>query len=147
MFAIAHSEPCSKLLRILKCASGLMVRERRSYYRHPTTLVASVECRGDVVSGVIANVSEGGLALRLQRHLPLGAGVRVETVIPSLGSVRMAGEIVWTDARGYAGVQFDAADENHSDVSTWVHEQLNAVMASYLNRAVGLTSHGQTLCD
>src|SRR5581483_7871952 len=60
------------LARALRIAYGLMLRERRRYYRHPVDISAQIGMARDSATIRVLNISEGGLAVQAMERLNVG---------------------------------------------------------------------------
>ena len=95
--------------RSLRAAHGLMVRERRRYFRQNLT-VPVVLSFGSVkhCKAEISNLSEGGMAVHLKgQELGSNWSVKFRFELPeSPDPIEGRGEFAWADASGHAGVRF-----------------------------------------
>jgi hypothetical protein len=102
--------PLSKdaIRKTLKVSFGLIVRERRRYFRCPISTVATLrgEGFGDLRCQVI-NISEGGMALSTPVDLPLKLCAYVGFEVPNqLPPQILKSEVVWRGDNGRVGVRF-----------------------------------------
>src|SRR4029077_7325288 len=71
--------------RTLKAAFGLMVRERRRYFRCPTAIPAVVHTNGKEFSCHLVNLSKRGMAVTELPSLKPGTQLRVLFTLPGQG--------------------------------------------------------------
>jgi len=92
----------------LKVAYGLIVRERRRYFRYPVVVPAVLSRKNaPEVFGRTVNVSENGLALSTSIALVPGSEGKVQfTLTEPLLQITAESKVCWNDARGNAGLQF-----------------------------------------
>jgi DNA-binding response OmpR family regulator len=96
------------LLRTLRAAYPLMVRERRRYYRYPLQIRVDVSsvARAEFVATSV-DVSEGGMALTSPVSLQVGEKVSLKLTLPSTeGATKINGEVCWADNAGRVGLEF-----------------------------------------
>jgi CheY-like chemotaxis protein len=92
--------------RSFRAAQGLILRERRRYFRHPVNFSAYLECGSDINVVLVTNLSEGGMAVESGSPLTPGIMVKFKFDLPQGRSIEGRGEISWTDTTGKAGVCF-----------------------------------------
>ncbi len=112
--------------RSLKVAYGLIVRERRRYFRCPVEIPAAIR-RPDMpeVHGQTLNISEGGIAITTSVSLKTGVQVQVQFTLPGHES-RFAVEstICWCK-EGYLGLQFiSLPPQLASELQEWLSRRL-----------------------
>ena len=94
---------------------GLMLQERRRYYRHEVDLAVTLRfedkdkgTRRDVLATAV-NLSEGGMALKVKSTLPCEFRVaQLKFILPgSHDWVEILGVIAWADEQGNVGIRFE----------------------------------------
>jgi DNA-binding response OmpR family regulator len=114
----------------LRAAYGLIMQERRRYFRYPveTSVQISHEER-TVIRGTVLNVSEGGMALKSDTELQLNRLVKLKYYLPGIkGELEMKGLVVWKDEMGRAGVRFEALSPTmRQQLSEWLLAQASAL--------------------
>jgi hypothetical protein len=112
--------------RTLKAAFGLIVRERRRYFRCPTAIPAAIQRDGKEESCHLANISEGGVALTELPSLKPGAQVTVLFTLPGLlFRFVVESEVCWYDENGRAGLRWLAIPfEHQSALQGWLAAKL-----------------------
>jgi ActR/RegA family two-component response regulator len=112
--------------RSLKVAYGLIVRERRRYFRCPVEMVAAIHTPGmPVVHGRTLNISEGGVAINTSLALKPGTQVKVEFTLPD-GEIHFESEstVCWSK-EGYLGFQFKSlSPQLASALQEWLSRRL-----------------------
>jgi CheY-like chemotaxis protein len=107
-FALAKPLLPAILLRTLRAAYPLMVRERRRYYRYPLQIPIhlSSSSRSEFVATSV-DISEGGMALASSVPLQVGEKVKLKLALPGADRTATIGsEVSWTDNAGRMGLQF-----------------------------------------
>jgi CheY-like chemotaxis protein len=99
-----------------RAAYGMMLAERRRYYRHPVDMAVTMKF-GDKDSGrtheVFAdavNISEGGMAVKLKSEPPQTKAVAtLHFMLPGTKNwIETPGSIAWADGEGLAGIRFES---------------------------------------
>jgi len=110
----------------LRAAYGLIMQERRHYFRHPVDIAVRVSPneRAQYVGNTI-NISEGGMALRCNEDLPLNGLMKLTFLLPGQKSeLELRGTIVWKDSRGHFGIRFEQASAiTRNRLNDWLAEQ------------------------
>ena len=125
-FAIQKPLSPSALNRTLKAAFGLIVRERRRYFRCPIAIPAVIDTDGKEVSCHLVNVSEGGLALSEAPSMKPGNRVKIVFTLPGQPlRFRVESEVCWYDERGRAGLRtLMIPSEQQSALQQWLGAKL-----------------------
>ncbi|HUN87610.1 MAG TPA: PilZ domain-containing protein [Terriglobales bacterium] len=107
----------------LRAAYGLIMQERRRYFRHPLDVAVRVTVSERVqLVGSAMNISEGGMAIRCNEELPINAQVKLVLLLPGeKAELECKGTIVWKDARGHAGARFEQMSvPNRQKLNDWL---------------------------
>jgi CheY-like chemotaxis protein len=107
-FALEKPLTYESVSHTLRAAYGLIVRERRRYFRCPVAVPATLSRKGmPVVYGETVNVSERGMAFRAPAPLTPGTEGMAEFSLPE-PVLRIAAEsrVCWNDHKGLAGLAF-----------------------------------------
>jgi len=105
----------SKARHAFKAVHGLMMQERRRYYRHPVEMAVTLrfedknkKMHKDLM-GTAVNISEGGMALKMKTTIPWEYRVAQAKFIMPGGHdfVELMATIAWADEQGNAGIRFD----------------------------------------
>ena len=84
-----------------RAAYGMIMRERRRYYRHPVNFIAYLEDEHNREAACVTNISEGGMALKIGFVLVPGLQVKWKFELPgSKQTVEGKGEVSWADVHG-----------------------------------------------
>jgi len=115
----------------LKVAYGLIVRERRRYFRYPVVVPVVLNRKAaPEVYGRTVNVSECGMALSTSTPLPPGLEGTAQFTLPDLPlQVTAESRVCWNNAKGEAGLSFlfmpfDIASELQAWLAGKLEEQL-----------------------
>jgi len=130
-FALEKPLTSDSITRTLKAAYGLIIRERRRYFRYPVD-VPAVLCRNKAqeVYGRTINISESGIALRMSTALSCGDEGAVEFTLPAPPmQVKAECRVCWCNSDGEAGLAFlflplDMA----SQLQAWLAQKLEQQM-------------------
>lgn len=96
-----------RAMRSFRAAQGLILRERRRYYRHPVEMFATLEYGSNNEGVTMTNLSEGGMAINVTFGLTPGLMVKWKFDLPEgVGPVEGKGEVTWADIHGHAGIRF-----------------------------------------
>ena len=93
----------------LRAVRTLMARERRGgAKRIPVEIPANLVCeRIRNIPVLIADLSDGGAAIRCSQQLAPGSLMTLHCLLPHTGSpIRATAEVVWQDATGQFGLRF-----------------------------------------
>jgi CheY-like chemotaxis protein len=115
------------LAQAFKAAYGLIVREKRRYFRYPVVVPAVIQPEGAAqLSGETVNVSEQGVALSLPVPLAVGSEGKVQFTLPDFQSPIAAGSrVCWSNQNGQAGLCFfSLAPEDQSELQHWLSRRL-----------------------
>jgi CheY-like chemotaxis protein len=122
--------------RTFRAALGLMVRERRRYFRLDIEIPISVDTGdGIVYSLVTTNLSEGGLAVRAPRRLAPGTKLRLKLSLPNDRAIECRGEVAWSTDDGRSGLKLLALTDA-------ARQQLTAFIAANCDQMIPLVSSG-----
>ena len=95
--------------RSFRAAHGLMMRERRRYFRHHVKISVSIIMpAGNEIKAILTNLSESGMAVDLPQRCEPRAQVRIRFTLPATQHlVEAKGEIAWQEETGkQAGIRF-----------------------------------------
>jgi DNA-binding response OmpR family regulator len=120
-------------MRCFSAAVGLMVRERRRYYRVPIDMPATISfVTGKKLKANATNISEGGMALGSLKRLDDEEISGVQFTLPGTSnSVETKAELAWADASGRAGIRFTTMPALSRDhLERWLTVQIAALETS-----------------
>jgi CheY-like chemotaxis protein len=124
------------ILATLKPAYGLILRERRRYFRCPVSIPVSIlRGNGMEVRGRTLNLSEGGMAVSTFIPLSAGEDVQVRFALPDHKEQFMAeAEICWLKT-GHLGVRFvSLSPDRKSDLQEWLAAKLEEMLPELVAR-------------
>jgi ActR/RegA family two-component response regulator len=113
--------------RSLRAAHGLIMRERRRYFRVPVSLSAEISfANANNVVVSVSNISEGGLSLKMDRATPVQGGVTVRLTLPkTTRPLELKGEFVSANRGLNVGVKFyNMPPEVKAQLDTWLNKQI-----------------------
>jgi CheY-like chemotaxis protein len=116
----------SAIDRSLKVAYGLIVRERRRYFRCPIEIPIAIYFPGKAaVQGKTLNVSEGGVAIATELMLKPGVQVKLKFTLPD-GEIQFDSEstVCWS-REGLLGFQFKSLSPRlTTELQDWLSRRL-----------------------
>lgn len=107
-FVLEQPLAFDRVLRCFRAAHGLMVGERRSYYRHPIEIPVYLDFGGSTASVTVTSIdmSSRGMSVSSKADLAPQKEMQMRFTLPdSNDSVEGRGKVVWTD-EGRAGIRF-----------------------------------------
>ena len=123
----------ARVKEVLHTAYGLMLRDRRRYFRHPASLPVRLKrMTGAELHCASINISRNGMALKVPSALDLGEKVEIAFSLPdSEPLVGGQGTVVWDDKHGKAGLSFECTTlEVQNRLVTWLDAQFYAQLNS-----------------
>ena len=121
-----HPLERSAVVKAVKSTHLLVLHEYRRYARIPVMVEITVNKNGTRYIGTTIEISGGGLSFTGVDKLMDGDCVEVMANLPSLGEVKMPGNICWTgeDDRS-CGLKFDPDDPRRAAIRSWVDGYLD----------------------
>ncbi len=118
----------------LKPAYGLILRERRRYFRCPVSIPVFVLSKNmQEVRCNSLNISEGGMALGTFVMLIPGETVRVQFTLPDHKAPFLAESTVCWSKTGHLGVRFvSISDEHKSELQVWLSRKLEELLPEFV---------------
>lgn len=129
-FVFARPLSEQSIRKTLKPAYGLILRERRRYFRYPVSIpvVIQRESRHEIRCNTI-NVSGGGMALSTQAPLAVAENVRVQFTLPDHTAPLLAESTICWSKTGQLGVKFVSISEEHkSELQGWLSLKLEETL-------------------
>jgi ActR/RegA family two-component response regulator len=126
-FVLERPLSLESISRVLKAAYGLIVRERRRYFRCPVAVPADARGPGlNEVQGQTLNISEGGMAIMMPVPFKSGELVSVHFQLPDRPfQFSVQSFICWSNEHGRVGLQFaSASGEWKSELQEWLSQRL-----------------------
>jgi DNA-binding response OmpR family regulator len=119
------------LSRSLRAAYGIIMRERRRYFRCPVTIPVAVrDQEGQEIQCETINISESGLAIRISTPMKAGTEVTVRFSLPE-NQTRFVvpSKICWSDPTGRTGLQFLSLPvPQKTELQGWLSRRLEEVL-------------------
>lgn len=116
-----------RVSRSLRAAHGLMMRERRRYFRQPVEMpiVITAQSGAEIHAGA-TNLSEGGMAVQSAQAIPTAGPMRVRFTLPGTRvTIEARAEIAWTDGARQSGLRFQHIHQTaREDMERWLAERV-----------------------
>jgi CheY-like chemotaxis protein len=125
-FALDKPVSPERVMRSVRAARGLIMRERRRYYRHLVTATGTIVVDGTTELPVsIITISQGGVSIECTRHLDEGGAARLRIQLPgSKQTLDLKGEVIWSDTQGRAGIRFQVLPlETKKELEDWLEKR------------------------
>jgi len=120
--------------KTLMPAYGLILRERRRYFRYPVSIPVII--RSENMQEVwcnSVNISEGGIALSTQAPFLAGESVRVQYMLPDRTIPFFAESTICWSKTGHLGVRFvSISDEQKFELQTWLSQKLEETLPEFV---------------
>ncbi len=115
-----------RIMRCLRAAQGLMIGERRRYYRHPVEIAVYLDLGSGNITAESIDLSSGGVAIATGQELAPGKQGNLRFTLPvSNESVEASCEIVWAD-RGRSGIKFlKLSKSSKAALDDWLAERFD----------------------
>ena len=124
--------PCSpqSIHKTLKPAYGLILRERRRYFRHPVSIRVTIQRENkDELRCTSVNISGGGMAVGTAALLQPGENVQVQFSLPDHELPFLAQSTICWSKAGHFGIRFlSVSDENKSQLQSWLSDKLEETL-------------------
>jgi hypothetical protein len=120
--------------RTLKPAYGLILRERRRYFRCSIALPVSVvrQDKQEVRCSTV-NISEGGMALSTFVPLTPRENVCVQFTLPDHQAPIFANSTICWSRTGHLGIRFESiSDERKSELQAWLSQKLEEKLPEFV---------------
>ena len=120
----------------LKPAYGLILRERRRYFRYPVAIPLTILRQSmPEVRCYSVNISEGGMAVSTFVPLSLGEDVRVQFTLPDHKVPFLAESRICWSKTGHLGVRFvSLSQERKSELQDWLSRKLEEMLPEFVAR-------------
>jgi ActR/RegA family two-component response regulator len=125
-FVLRRPLSSASIGRSLKVAYGLILRERRRYFRCPIEMPVAI-CRPGMpeIHGQTLNISENGIAIATSIELQPGVKVQVHFALPENESRFVVGATICWCKKSYLGLQFSSISARLSSVlQEWLLHRL-----------------------
>ena len=120
--------------KTLKPAYGLILRERRRYFRYSVSIPVIIrsESMQEVWCNSV-NISGGGMAFSTQVPLLPGESVRVQFTLPDHTVPFFAESTICWSKAGLLGVRFESiSDEQKSELQVWLSQKLEETLPEFV---------------
>jgi ActR/RegA family two-component response regulator len=136
-FALERPLSLDSIRHTFNAAYGLIVRERRRYFRCPISVPAAASGKGESeVFGKTVNVSERGMAISTSTPLMPGAEVRMQFTLtnPQL-AITAECKVCWRNNKGESGLSFLFLPSNlSSELRAWLGRRLEQQVPDRVTR-------------
>jgi len=134
LFVFERPLSAQSIHKTLKPAFGLILRERRRYFRYPVSIPVIIQRRSrQEIRCNSVNISGGGMALSTQVPLVPGENVRVQFTLPDHEAPVVAESTICWSKTGHLGVRFASISEEHkSELQTWLSQKLEQVLPEFV---------------
>jgi CheY-like chemotaxis protein len=116
--------------KTLKPAYGLILSERRRYFRCPVSIPVIIqrENRDDIRCNTV-NISAGGMSLSTNVPLVPGESVRIQFTLPDHETPLLTGSMLCWSKAGHLGVRFvSMSDKDKSELQVWLTQKLEETL-------------------
>ncbi len=120
-----------------KAAYGLIVRERRRYFRYPISVPAAASRKGQPeIFGRTINISEKGMALSTSTPLTPGSEFKIQFTLPDPHlDITADCKVCWHNDQGQAGLSFLFLPSNlGSELQAWLARKLEEQLPDVVTR-------------
>lgn len=148
-FVLTRPLSISSISKTLKVAFGLILRERRRYFRCPVKIPATI-CRAGLpnVEGETLNISENGMAIATSTPLRAGLQVEVRFRIPGHASEFVVPAVICWCKHNYLGLQFTTiSSDTSSRLQEWLLQQLENSLPAPLAERFRNVTHSSSSQD
>ncbi len=118
----------------LKPAYGLILRERRRYFRYSVAIPVTILRQSmPEVRCYSVNISEGGMAVSTSLPITTGEDVRVQFTLPDhQGPFLAESKVCWWKT-GHLGVRFVSLSQEHkSELQGWLSQKLEETLPEFV---------------
>lgn len=120
-FEIVQPLTFDRVKRTLNLAFGLMMLGRRRYYRHAVQVPVQVSTDSRYFDGLICNVSETGIGVRVSAGALKPGSIKCTFDIPdSAETIRVEGTVIWADQSGQAGCRISQIQQGQGAYMDWI---------------------------
>jgi len=126
-FVLERPLTAESIRNTLNAAYGMIVRERRRYFRYPISVPAAGSRKGkSELFGRTINVSERGMALSTSTPVMPGSELKIQFTLPSPRlDVTADCKVCWHNEEGHVGLSFLFLPSNlSSELQAWLAQKL-----------------------
>ena len=103
---------------------SIIASERRRYRRHDVTLPVVITLAEIAYPGIVENISQGGMAVRMPCLLPAASTVEFSFDLQSGTSIEGSAQLRWASQDGLSGMEFRVLPPRcKDDLMNWLREQ------------------------
>jgi DNA-binding response OmpR family regulator len=127
--------------RCFNAALNFMVRERRRYFRHRLDMPLRISLpHNQEMTASATNLSEGGMAIRVQGKLPKDSQLQVRFTLPTTNiSLELKGQVAWADEAGDVGIRFvEVPQSSQYQLEKWLTDRIQDEMPTQLQGYLAL---------
>ncbi len=138
-FVLERPLTAESVAHTLKVAYGMIMRERRRYFRYPIGVPAVLEQDHTEVYAHTINVSEGGVAIRMTIPLVVGSETHIEFTLfdPKL-MIKAEAKVCWNNENGEVGLSFGFVPfEMASALQQWLALKLEKILPPHVAEKFG----------
>jgi DNA-binding response OmpR family regulator len=130
-FTLAKPVPEDKAVRLLRAAYGMILRERRRYFRCPVSIPAKLYYPDRQPQDVlVVNLSEEGLCIHSSSPISKDEQAFVEFTLPTVeAEISCHTTVCWADSRGRAGLRIESLPgEMKAHLEGWLARRLDELI-------------------
>jgi Tfp pilus assembly protein PilZ len=133
-FVLERPLSLQSIRNTLKPAYGLILRERRRYFRCPISIPVTILRQNlPAVRCYSVNISEGGMAVSTLVPFIAGEDVQVQFTLPDHEGLFVAESTICWLKSGRLGVRFASVAEKHkSDLQDWLSQKLEETLPEFV---------------
>lgn len=106
---------------------SIIASERRRYRRHDVTLPVVITLSEIAYPGIVENISQGGMAVRLPCLLPASSTVEFSFDLETGTSIEGSAQLRWASQDGLSGMEFRVLPPRcKEELMNWLREQAAA---------------------
>jgi DNA-binding response OmpR family regulator len=127
--------------RCFNAALNFMVRERRRYFRHRLDMPLRISLpHNQEMTASATNLSEGGMAIRVQGKLPKDSQLQFRFTLPTTNiSLELKGQVAWSDEAGDVGIRFvEVPQSSQYQLEKWLTDRIQDEMPTKLQGYLAL---------
>jgi diguanylate cyclase (GGDEF)-like protein/PAS domain S-box-containing protein len=135
-FVFERPVSAQSIHKTLKPAYGLILRERRRYFRYPVSIPVIIrsESTQEIWCNSV-NISGGGMALSTQVPLLPGKNVRVQFTLPDHTESFFAESTICWSKTDNLGLRFvSISDEQKSELQVWLSQKLEQTLPEFVRQ-------------
>ena len=110
---------------------SIMASERRRYQRHDVTLPVVVGLSENTYQGIIENISQGGMAVRLPCLLPEASVLEFSFELDGGIAIEGNAHLRWSNPHGLAGMEFRSLPpQSRNGLMSWLRDKAAAAVTT-----------------